>query len=133
MNGPYLLDYIFRPVHIRAMSDTHFFQALSDETRLRIIMLLACDPELPVSALVHAMQLPQPKVSRHLAYLREAGLVAVRREAQWVHYRLDENLPAWRKNVVESTLEGLKNDGIYEADRARLRELTGRPGRCAAA
>ena len=128
-----MLDYIFKPVHTGNMSHSRFFQALSDETRLRIVMLLACQGELSVSDLVHALQLPQPKVSRHLAYLREAGIVAVRREAQWIHSRLDENAPSWREDVVIAALEGLKHNSLYEADRARLRELTGRPGRCHAA
>ena len=114
------------------MSQARFFQALSDGTRLRIIMLLACETELPVTELVHALQLPQPKVSRHLAYLRDSGAVTVRRKAQWIYYRLDDHGPSWWKAVIMTTLEGLKHNRLYETDRARLRELRRRSGFCAA-
>ena len=63
------------------------FQALGDRTRLRILGLLAAG-EVCVCHLHESLQLPQPKVSRHLAYLRRAGLVVTRRDGLWVHYRL---------------------------------------------
>jgi ArsR family transcriptional regulator len=63
------------------------FRAFSDRTRLRLLHLLR-NGELCVCDLVGALEVPQPKVSRHLAYLRRAGLVVARKEGLWMHYRL---------------------------------------------
>ena len=63
------------------------FQALADRTRLRILAMLLIG-EVCVCQIHESLQLPQPKVSRHLAYLRRAGLVETRRAGLWVHYRL---------------------------------------------
>jgi ArsR family transcriptional regulator len=64
------------------------FRAFSDRTRLRILNLLRCREEICVCDLMRVLGQPQAKVSRHLAYLRKAGLVVGRREQQWMHYRL---------------------------------------------
>ena len=62
-----------------------FFKALADRTRLRLLNLMGED-EVCVCYFVEVLQLNQPKISRHLAYLRRAGLVGARREAKWMHY-----------------------------------------------
>jgi ArsR family transcriptional regulator len=67
------------------------FRAFADRTRLRILNLLRERDEICVCDLMRVLDLPQAKVSRHLAYLRKAGLVAGRKDQQWMHYRL---LPA---------------------------------------
>ena len=71
----------------RTISPDQIFRAFADRTRLRILHLLL-EGELCVCDLVRVLQLSQPKVSRHLAYLRKAGLVRARREGLWMHYRL---------------------------------------------
>jgi len=114
------------------MSHTHFFQALSDETRLRIVMLLAREDELSVCELVHALQLSQPKVSRHLAYLRDAGVAGVRRQAQWVHYRLLETMEPWKLEIIRTAMRGLEEDERFREDFTRLQNMEGRPDRSAA-
>lgn len=63
------------------------FRAFADPTRLRILHLLA-PGELCVCDLVEVLRVPQPKISRHLAYLRRSGLVSARRDGLWMHYRL---------------------------------------------
>ena len=73
------------------------FKTLADETRLRILVLLTCG-ELCVCDLMAALELPQSTVSRHLATLRNAGLVEDRRQGVWVYYRLTSG---------ETVLEGL--------------------------
>jgi ArsR family transcriptional regulator len=73
--------------HIDAEPVVRLFRALSDETRLRIVALLS-HGELCVCHLEAALELPQPKVSRHLGVLKHAGVVLARREGSWVHYRL---------------------------------------------
>jgi ArsR family transcriptional regulator len=65
------------------------FQALSDRTRIRLLNLMI-DGEICVCFFVEVLGEPQPKISRHLAYLRNAGLVGTRREAKWMHYRITE-------------------------------------------
>src|SRR5919107_1282205 len=71
-----------------------FFAALADRTRLRLINLIG-DDEVCVCFFVEVLQTNQPKISRHLAYLRRAGIVAARREGKWMHYKIstpkDEN------------------------------------------
>lgn len=67
---------------------TDLFTGLADPIRLRILNLLYAAPELTVGDIVGALDLPQAKVSRHLAYLRKRGLVATRRTDQWIHYRI---------------------------------------------
>src|ERR1700737_5474369 len=64
-----------------------FFQALGDNTRLRLLNLMA-EQEICVCYFVEILDQPQPKISRHLAYLRNAGIVSARREGKWMHYRI---------------------------------------------
>ena len=80
-----------------------FFQLLSDETRLRSLMLIQQEGGLCVCELVYALNVIQPKVSRHLAALRDAGVVTDRRQGQWIYYRLNPDLPDWARQVIDST------------------------------
>ncbi|HWS03503.1 MAG TPA: metalloregulator ArsR/SmtB family transcription factor, partial [Gammaproteobacteria bacterium] len=83
-----------------------FFKTLSDPTRLRALVLLAQEGELCVCELTHALDVIQPKISRHLALLREAEVVLDRRQGQWIYYRLSPDLPAWARSVLETTAAG---------------------------
>jgi ArsR family transcriptional regulator len=96
-----------------------FFQALGDKTRLRLLNLMG-DQEICVCYFVEILGQAQPKISRHLAYLRSAGIVEARREGKWMHYRIvmPENLGA--AQVLRQTLAWLKEDRAMQADRARL-------------
>ena len=76
------------------------FRAFSDRTRLRVLHLLS-PGELCVCDLVEVLGVPQPKVSRHLAYLRRAGLVKSRREGLWSYYRLAPATGAFHKKLLE--------------------------------
>src|SRR5487761_1108414 len=75
-----------------------FFQALGDNTRLRLLNLMG-EQEICVCYLVEILGQSQPKISRHLAYLRRAGIVAARREGKWMHYRMDEAMKADREKL----------------------------------
>jgi ArsR family transcriptional regulator len=109
------------------------FQSLSDATRLRSVVLLAREGELCVCELTHALGVVQPKVSRHLALMREAGVVADRRRGQWVYYRLHPDLPPWAQRVIAAAVEGAEGEGPFAEDRAALAKMPGRPGsRCCA-
>lgn len=109
-----------------------FFDALSDETRRRILVLILAHEELCVCELFQALDMPQPKVSRHLGVLRDAGLLAQRRDATWVFYRLDPHLPAWAYRVLAMMTEGIRNDASSREDGERLDKAAIRPLRCAA-
>lgn len=99
------------------------FKTLSDETRLSIVMLLREAGELCVCDLCSATTESQPKVSRHMALLRESGLVIDRREGKWVYYRLSPNMPAWAATVIDNSWNCLR-----EETRARLKNSL--PGTC---
>ena len=77
-----------------------FFAALADPTRRRILALLHEGGERCVCVLYETLDLPQPKVSRHLGVLRAAGIVATRREGLWIHYRIHPDLPDWARDVL---------------------------------
>lgn len=77
---------------------TRIFKALADETRLRIVALLTRG-ELCVCDLMSILDLPQSTVSRHLAYLRNAGLVTDRRQGVWMYYRLAEPQDDFRRDL----------------------------------
>src|ERR1044072_8583757 len=99
-----------------------FFRALADSTRLRIINLIA-DHEVCVCFFVEILKINQPKISRHLAYLRRAGIVAARREGIWMHYRIatpkDENAA----KVLMNVRGWLAKDPGMQQDRKRLDKI----------
>ena len=96
-----------------------FFQALGDTTRLRLLNLMA-DQEVCVCYFVEILGGPQPKISRHLAYLRNAGIVSARREGKWMHYRIVTPPHPGATRILRQTLAWLKEDRTMQADRARL-------------
>lgn len=87
------------------MDPVAFFKSLADDTRLRMLLLICREQELCVCELTAALQLSQPKVSRHLAQLRKVGLLLDRRQGQWVYYRLHNELADWARSVIELSLQ----------------------------
>ena len=110
-----------------------FFQLLSDDTRLRSLMLLRQQGELCVCELVHALGVIQPKVSRHLATLRDCGVVDDRRSGQWVYYQISPDLPTWALNVIEAAATETAARKTLKRDLGVLAKMPDRPGiaRCA--
>ena len=96
-----------------------FFQALGDTTRLRLLNLIR-DQEICVCYFVEILEQPQPKISRHLAYLRSAGIVQVRRQGTWMHYRIALPDHAGATKILQQTLAWMKEDRAMQADHARL-------------
>ena len=96
-----------------------FFRALADRTRLRIINLMA-DREVCVCFFVEILKTNQPKISRHLAYLRRAGIVGVRRDGQWMHYRIVEPADTNAARVLNEVMSWLGTDPEMQRDRERL-------------
>jgi ArsR family transcriptional regulator len=95
------------------------FAALADPTRLRLLNLMR-DREVCVCYFVEILQETQPKISRHLAYLRKAGLVTARREGKWMHYRIETPPSEAAAAVFDATLDGLRDDEQMQADRTVL-------------
>lgn len=99
-----------------------FSKALADQTRLRILNLLVQNPELCVCELTDALALAQPKISRHLAILREAGLLQDRKLGLWVHYRLHDQLQPWAKLILLQLQQASQAELLYQDDAQRLQQ-----------
>lgn len=97
-----------------------FTKALSDQTRLRLLLLLAGGEERCVCELTQALELAQPKISRHLAVLRESGLLKDRKAGLWVYYRLHPGLPPWALQALAGLQAGRGEEALYQADTGRL-------------
>ena len=95
------------------------FQALGDRTRLRLLNLMS-EGELCVCYFVEILDEPQPKVSRHLAYLRDAGIVDARRDGKWIHYKIVRPENPSAAAILESVLKTLASDREMQKDRAAL-------------
>jgi ArsR family transcriptional regulator len=99
----------------------HLFAALADPTRLQLLNLMH-GREVCVCHFVDILKQSQPKISRHLAYLRRAGLVSARREGTWMHYSIEWPKDAAASAVLETTLRLLKADKQMQKESARLNE-----------
>jgi ArsR family transcriptional regulator len=95
------------------------FSALADRTRLRLLNLIRND-EVCVCFFVEVLKTNQPKISRHLAYLRRAGVVSARREGKWIHYRISEPSEPHAARVMREVMEWLAQDEEMRRDRERL-------------
>lgn len=117
---------------IPAMTPESMFNILSDPTRLRALMLIQSEGEVCVCELTHALQESQPKVSRHLALMRDAGIVEARREGTWMHYSLNPALPDWARQIVECSHTQLANLAVFRQHARRLSQMNNRPERICA-
>ncbi|WP_299585819.1 metalloregulator ArsR/SmtB family transcription factor [uncultured Microbulbifer sp.] len=107
------------------MNPVQFYKCLADDTRLRTLLLIVHEGELCVCELTAAMDLSQPKISRHLALLRGADLLQDRRQGQWVFYRINPALEGWAKSILQETLQA--NRHFIEADLRNLIQMGDRP------
>jgi len=95
------------------MSPIAFYKCLSEDTRLKCLLLITLKGELCVCDLINALQLSQPKVSRHLAELRKCGILSDTRRGKWVFYQLSQALPKWALEVLALTT---KDNPAYLTD-----------------
>lgn len=109
------------------LTPTLFFKCLSDDTRLRCVTLLQKEGKLCVCELTAALDLSQPKISRHLAQLRQYGLLLDSREGQWVYYRINPTLPTWVLPLLENTLSAVRDSEQFQSDLKRLHQMENRP------
>ena len=96
--------------------------ALADHTRLRLLNLMG-DDEVCVCFLVEALGVTQPKISRHLAYLRRAGIVTARREGKWMHYRLEKPQDPHALAILSAVDASFKSNPRMQVDRTKLVRL----------
>ena len=104
------------------------FAALADRTRLRLLNLMN-GREVCVCYFVEILKQSQPKVSRHLAYLRRAGIVQARREGKWMHYSIERPSDAAAAAILDSTLHSFETDREMRADLAHLGRACCQPAR----
>jgi ArsR family transcriptional regulator, arsenate/arsenite/antimonite-responsive transcriptional repressor len=104
------------------------FSALANDTRLRCLVLLMQHDELCVCELTYAIGAAQPHISRHLAQLRELGLVSDRREGLWIHYRIHPELPDWVIAVLGATADWVESQSPFATDERTLSAMPNRPG-----
>jgi ArsR family transcriptional regulator len=100
------------------------FKALADGTRLRILGLLLTG-EVCVCHIHESLKIPQPKASRHLAYLRKAGLVETRRDGLWIHYRMAVLPDVVLETVHRTVTHALRHIETVRRDVDRLKKITG--------
>ena len=104
-----------------------FIQTLNDATRLRCLQLLQREGEMCVCEITYALDVIQPKVSRHLAILKENEIVIDRRSGQWIYYKLNPAMPEWVSKILAATCDGVSNEPRFKADRTRLAHMPNRP------
>jgi ArsR family transcriptional regulator, arsenate/arsenite/antimonite-responsive transcriptional repressor len=109
------------------MNPHQFFKLLSEETRLRCLLIIAREGQLCVCELTAALEESQPKVSRHLAQLRQCGVLVDERKGQWVYYRIADNLPGWMRKVIEGLRDSNCLQQQYQDDSSRLQTMDSRP------
>lgn len=109
------------------MEALQLFKCLSDDTRLKTCLLLAEHQELCVCELVEALNVIQPKISRHLAQLRGCGLLQDRKVGQWVFYQLHPDLPSWVVETIKQAAE--HNQSYIRSCTERLQDMQDRPNR----
>ena len=107
-----------------------FFKLLSDETRVRCLMLIMREECLSVGELTQALQESQPKISRHLAQLRSSGILLDVRQGQWVFYRRATALPGWMNKLIDDLVASNCLKTQYQQDITRLHAISARPVCC---
>src|SRR5437879_3593856 len=104
------------------------FRALADSTRLRLLNLMN-GREVCVCYVVEILKQSQPKISRHLAYLRNAGIVSARREGKWMHYSIERPTDAGAAAILDAALTSFATDREMQSDLSRLSKACCQPQR----
>ncbi len=107
---------------------SQFFKCISDETRLHATLLILLEGELCVCELVEALDDSQPKISRHLAQLRNCGVLDDVRRSQWVFYSISKGLPEWARQIIQAAAEGSASS--LKRLQKNLKSMKNRPNCC---
>lgn len=126
----YMLAHIYGMPYIVKMqvNAINFLKQLADETRLRCLVLIERQGEICVCELTHALGLSQPKISRHLAGLRDAGIVQGRRDGQWIYYSLHSDMPRRARSILSAAVQAVDGLQPYAGDLSNLASMPDRPG-----
>ena len=108
------------------MTPEILLKSLSDQTRLRSLMLLMHEGELCVCELTYVLDLVQPKISRHLALLRDMHVVINKRMGQWIYYSINPELPSWAFDLLQAILKGSMTENQYKTDLKKLKSMSNR-------
>lgn len=87
------------------LNPVSFYKCLAEDTRLKSLLLISLNHELCVCDLITALDLSQPKISRHLAELRKCEILIDERRGKWVYYQINPALPSWAKQIIKQTAE----------------------------
>jgi len=104
-----------------------FLKLFSDETRLRCIYLIYTNKSLCVCELTHALDLSQPKISRHLTSLRNLGVINDKRIGHWVYYSINDKLDKQQSEILTAIIDNVKSSQLSEVDVKRLNGMKNRP------
>ena len=122
-SNTYVKAYVIIPgMRTKETDLSVFFKALADRTRLRLINLID-DREVCVCFFVELIGTHQPKISRHLAYLRRAGIVTARRDGKWMHYRIAEPANPDAREILHRVRDWLRNEHSMQKERKRLENI----------
>ena len=110
------------------MYPLELFKQLSDTTRLRCLVLMVSEGELCVCELTHALDLSQPKISRHLAQLRESGVEHILSFFTILNWEFIEDLPEWVTLIIQGMQAGTERKEPYRSDLQVLKDMPNRPG-----
>lgn len=113
---------------VKVMQTVDLLKVLADQTRLQIMLLLSLEDELCVCELVAALDESQPKISRHLRILKDAQLIADRRQGQWMFYARHPKTPGWVGDLLNQL--SLQEQSELWHQRARVEQMASRPQRC---
>jgi ArsR family transcriptional regulator len=100
-----------------------FFKLLSDETRVRCLLMILREGRLCVRELTEALNESQPKISRHLSQLRSSGVLVDTREGLWVFYQRGTEMPGWLNKILDDLVASMCLQSAYEDDVIRLKQL----------
>ncbi len=120
--------YIDGMESVKTFDTVRLFAALADRTRLRLLNLMQ-GREVCVCYFVEILKQQQPKISRHLAYLRRAGIASARREGKWMHYRMERPPDAKAAAILDATLKSFETDREMRSDIERLGKVCCMPQR----
>jgi ArsR family transcriptional regulator, arsenate/arsenite/antimonite-responsive transcriptional repressor len=104
-----------------------FFKVLADETRLRCLALIFENEEICVCEIMHALELPQSKISRHLSIIKLNNVISQRREGQWVLYSKEATLSDFKTQIIKMTIQELSKTSTFRQDKKRLSTMKNRP------
>lgn len=110
------------------MDPLKFYKCLADDTRLKSLLLVSQLKEACVCDLVEALQLDQPKISRHLAELRKCEILQDERRGKWVYYRLHCELPDWTRDIIRATAK--HNQAYFSESLTRLKACCEQSNNC---